>query len=120
MIEADDFVSWDDFSGWRPRFEEEVLVPLLSGRKACYQMRDWERDEFRSSLQRERKLPWVEAPRDQRLKRGLARDGEGHRDLWLRWQDVEERFFSEDDTRSRADLVVDGAGCQDGVRAARF
>jgi uridine kinase len=135
VIEADDFVSWSDFSGWWSRFEEEVLGPLLTGRDACFRVRDWERDEFGSSLGQERKLVrwaplvilegvtttrravsdrlayrvWVEAPRQQRLRRGLARDGEDHRDLWLRWQQEEDRFFSEDGTRSRADLVVDAA-----------
>jgi uridine kinase len=141
VIEADDFVSWGDFSGWWPRFEQEVLGPLFSGRDACFRVRDWERDEFGSSLGQERKRVrwaplvivegvtttrravsdrlayrvWVEAPRYQRLRRGLARDGEDHRDLWLRWQDAEDRFFSEDRTRSRADLVVDAADAQGGT-----
>lgn len=135
LIEADDFVSWGDFSGWWQRFEAEVLEPLLSGRDACYRVRDWARDEFGSSLKPERKLVpwaplvilegvtttrravserlayrvWVDAPREQRLQRGLTRDGDDHRHLWLRWQDEEARFFSEDDTQSRADLVVNAA-----------
>lgn len=135
VVEADDFVSWADFSGWWPRFEVEVLGPLLSGRDACYRVRDWVGDEFGSSLLPERKLVrwaplvviegvtttrravadrlayrvWVEAPREQRLRRGIVRDGEDHLDLWLRWQDVEERFFRDDGTRDRADLVVDTA-----------
>lgn len=141
VIEADDFVSWGDFSGWWPRFEEEVLDPLLNGRGAWYRVRDWARDEFGSSLRQEPKLVrwaplviiegvtttrravsdrlayrvWVDAPREQRLRRGLTRDGEDHRDLWLRWQDAEDRFFSQDGTRIRADLVVDAADRQDGT-----
>jgi uridine kinase len=132
VIEVDDFVSWSDFAGWWPRLEQEVLEPLLSGRDACYRVRDWERDEFGTSLKKERKTVrwaplvivegvtttrravadrltyrvWVEAPRHQRLMRGLARDGEDHRDLWLRWQDEEDRFFTADQTRNRADLVI--------------
>ncbi|HWC83636.1 MAG TPA: AAA family ATPase [Pseudonocardiaceae bacterium] len=135
VIELDDFVSWSDFTGWRPRFQREVLEPLLSGRDACYRVRDWANDEFGTSLKKERKIVrwapllvlegvsctcravdeilayrvWIEAPRRQRLRRGLARDGEDHRDFWLRWQDEEDRFFAADDTRSRADLVVDTA-----------
>lgn len=132
VIEVDDFVSWTDFAGWWPRWEQEVVEPLLSGRDACYRVRDWERDEFGTSLKDERKIVrwaplvilegvtttrraiadrlayrvWVEAPRDECLERGLARDGEDHRELWLRWQAAEERFFTADGTRSRADLVV--------------
>ncbi|MFD2489631.1 uridine kinase family protein [Amycolatopsis jiangsuensis] len=133
VIEADDFLSWGDFSGWWTRFDQEVLGPLLSGRDARYRVRDWQRDEFGSSLRPECKVVrwapltildgvtttrraisdrlayrvWVDAPRRQRLMRGLARDGEDHRDRWLRWQDEEDRFFGDDATRSRADLVID-------------
>ncbi|GAB3000408.1 hypothetical protein GCM10017788_49820 [Amycolatopsis acidiphila] len=104
-------------------------------------MRDWERDEFGSSLRQERKLVrwaplvilegvtttrravsdhlayriWGQAPRSQCLWRGLARDGEDHRDLWLRWQDEEDRFFDDDETRSRTDLVVDAADVTGGA-----
>lgn len=133
MIEMDDFVAWNDFAGWWPRLEREVLEPLLHGQDAVYRIRDWERDEFGTSLRAERKTVhwapvvilegvtctrravshrlayrvWVQAPRQQRLHRGLARDGEDHRDLWLRWQDEEDRFFTADGTRSRADLLID-------------
>lgn len=41
VIEIDDFVSWDCFAGWWPRFDEQVLSPLLSGSDATYQARDW-------------------------------------------------------------------------------
>jgi hypothetical protein len=43
-------VSWDDVAGWWPRFERQVLVPLLSGQDATYQVRDWVGDEFGRSL----------------------------------------------------------------------
>ena len=29
LVRVDDFVSWNDFSGWWPRFDAEVLTPLL-------------------------------------------------------------------------------------------
>ncbi len=51
---------------------------------------------------------WVEAPADERLRRGLARDGESHRHLWERWMREEDAFFARDGTRERADVVVDG------------
>lgn len=51
---------------------------------------------------------WVEAHKDERLRRGIERDGEGHRALWHRWMDEEDKFFAADKTRLRADLIVPG------------
>ncbi len=133
LIEIDDFVSWEDFSGWWPRFESQVLLPLRSGSDVHYQVRDWSNDEFGSTLNGWKTVPWtplvildgitctrrkatdltyriwVEAPPDLRLRRGVERDGESHRQLWVDWMVEEERFFVADGTRARADLRVDGA-----------
>ncbi len=49
-LPSDDFLSWSDFGGWWPRFDRQVLMPLLSGCDAHYQVRDWANDEFGSSL----------------------------------------------------------------------
>lgn len=134
VIECDDFVSWGDLAGWWPRFVDEVLNPLVSGADAHYRVRDWRNDEFGSSLNGFKTVPWeplvivegvtctraaagarvcyrlwVEAPEELRLQRGIDRDGETHRELWLRCMDEERRFFADDDTRNLADLLVDGA-----------
>jgi hypothetical protein len=131
LVECDDFVSWYDFAGWWPRFDAEVLTPLLRRRDATYRGRDWENDELGESLNGWKTTPaadlvvvegvtctrratvgrlayavWVEAPYDVRLARGVERDGEGHRDLWLQWMAVEERFFAEDGARERADVRI--------------
>ncbi|WP_018350391.1 uridine kinase family protein [Longispora albida] len=133
IIEIDDFVSWDCFSGWWPRFEAQVLEPLLAGREARYQARDWQ-DWYGSSLGDWKTQPWspvivlegvtctrqatagrlacsvwVEAPADMRLARGLARNSthEGKEELWKRWMKEEAEFFTADGTRERADFVVD-------------
>lgn len=133
LIEIDDFVSWPDFAGWWPRFESQVLLPLHAGSDAHYQVRDWKNDEFGSSLDGWKTVPWaplvilegvtcsrlaaadflafriwVEAPADLRLKRGVERDGETHRQLWLDWMKEEARFFANDGTRARADLRING------------
>ncbi len=50
LVRIDDFVAWSDFAGWWPRLEAEVLAPLLAGRDARYQARDWAGDEFGTSL----------------------------------------------------------------------
>jgi len=135
VIELDDFVSWNDLDGWWPRFDQQVLSPLLLGRDAVYQRRDWIGDEFGTSLGEWRTVPWhplivvegvtatrretvgrlslavwVEAPAELRLARGVERDGEDHRALWDDWMRREDAFFADDRTRSRADLVVPGFG----------
>ncbi len=50
----------------------------------------------------------VTAPREERLRRGLERDGEAMRDQWLRWLDAEGEHLAGARTRERADVVVDG------------
>jgi ABC-type dipeptide/oligopeptide/nickel transport system ATPase component len=140
LIQIDDFVSWPDFAGWWPRFDDQVLAPLINGDAAHYQVRDWDNDEFGTSLNgwktaewasvvivegvtctrwesatRLAYAIWVEAPAELRLQRGIERDGETHRHLWLRWMREEQAFFDNDRTRSRADLRVLGVSgvCQD-------
>jgi uridine kinase len=137
VIEIDDFGSWDCFAGWWPRFDERVLTPLLAGRDARYQARDWN-DWYGSSLgewKTQRWAPtvilegvtctrretvgrlayaiWVEASLETRLARGLARDSDfpGKQDLWRRWMEEEDAFFTADGTRQRADIVVDTSVC---------
>jgi cytidylate kinase len=48
------------------------------------------------------------APREERLRRGLLRDGEGLRDEWLRWQDSEAAHLARTGIAGRADVVLDG------------
>jgi len=133
VIQIDDFVSWNDFAGWWPRFKRQVLDPLLRGEPARYQQRDWEGDEFGSSVREWATVAWnpivlvegvtctrresvgklaytvwVDAPAEERLRRGIEPDGEDHRGLWHGWMDEESHFFAADHTRSRANLVVSG------------
>jgi uridine kinase len=133
VVEIDDFVSWGDFAGWWPRFEAQVVTPLLAGRDARYEVRDWQNDEFGDALAGWKSVArhpfvvfegvtctrravadrlavrvWVDAPAEERLRRGLLRDGEDHRALWERWMREEAEFFARDGTRTRADIVVDG------------
>jgi hypothetical protein len=52
---------------------------------------------------------FVSAPRDLRLARGLARDGEELRPRLLRWLAAEDAHFAADRTVEAADVLVDGA-----------
>jgi uridine kinase len=135
IVEVDDFVSWADFAGWWPRMDAQVIQPLLAGRDATYQVRDWQHDEFGTGLAGWKTVEagpfvvlegvtstrravadllavrvWVDAPAAMRLERGIARDGESHRALWERWMRQERAFFARDGARERADLLVDGTG----------
>jgi hypothetical protein len=138
LVQIDDFVSWNDVSGWWPRFDDQVVQPLLSGDDAHYQVRDFENDPYGTSLGGWKTVPWsplvifdgvtctrravaevlayriwVEAPDEIRLARGLIRDGERAQHLWLTWMEEERDFFSKDATRDRADLLVNGAETDD-------
>jgi len=136
IVEIDDFVSWEHVVDWWPRFESQVLEPLVGGADAVYQARDWS-DWYGSSLGVWKTVAWqpvvvvegvtctrraaadrlacriwVEAPAEIRLARGLARDADRHpgaRELWENWMAEEARFFALDDTRSRADFIVETA-----------
>jgi uridine kinase len=139
LVEIDDFVSWNNVAGWWPRFDDEVLQPLLRGEDSHYQVRDFENDPYGNSLGGWKTVPWsplvmfdgvtctrraatdhlayriwVEAPEKLRLERGLIRDGEQALNLWLAWMEEEKDFFLKDGTRERADLLVNG-GVPDGT-----
>jgi energy-coupling factor transporter ATP-binding protein EcfA2 len=134
VVEIDDFLSWGDLEGWWPRFESEVVRPLLAGGDPRFRVRDWSDDEFGSGLDGWKTVKWnptvvvdgltctrravaarlayrvwVDAPEAVRLVRGVRRDGETHRQLWLSGFQAESAFFAADGTRLRADLRVDGA-----------
>lgn len=134
VVELDDFLSWGDLESWWPRFEEDALGPLSQGQDARYRIRDWKNDEFGKTLNGWKTSPWseiiiiegvtstraaiderlayriwVDAPPSVRLTRGLHRDGESHRQLWLDWMALEDEFFAREKPRARADLVVCGS-----------
>lgn len=133
LIEVDDFLNWSDLNGWWPRLEADALAPLLAGKRARYRIRDWGKDPLGQSLDGWRVLDpshtivvegvtssramiadklsmsfWVEAPRDVRLARGVARDGEAMRPAWETWMRLEDEFFRRDDAPRRATYLIDG------------
>jgi uridine kinase len=126
----------DLFAGWTltgstARLAAGVLRPLADGRPGAYHRFDWDVRRFadvitpvpvtgvlvvegcgssRRSLEPWLSLRiWVEAPRDLRMARGVARDGAALAGHWRRWQETEAAVFAAEDTRARADLRVDGA-----------
>ncbi len=133
VVHLDDlYDGWSGLEGtlW-PRLEAQVLDPLRRGLPGRYQRYDWAAGRFddwvdvpvspvllvegcgsgrREGASATTLLVWVEAPPDERLRRGLERDGEQVRDHWTAWMIEEEQHFVANDTRARADVHLDGSG----------
>ena len=126
----------DLYDGWtltgsRARLAASVLRPLSCGDPCAYRSYDWAARRF-ADVVTPVPVPevlvvegcsscapefdwwttlrvWVQAPRVQRLARGLARDGAALEPEWRRWQAMEDALFDREGTRERADLHVDGS-----------
>ncbi len=142
LIRVDDFLYWRDIEGWWPRLEQEALRPLLGGSPARFRVRDWANDPLGHGLNGWAEVPtahvivlegvtssrqaiasdltmslWIETPPGERLRRGIARDGEQRRSLWLEWMALEDEFFGRDGAAARADYIVSGQPSQAHDRA---
>jgi len=54
---------------------------------------------------------WVDCPRELRLERGVARDGEAIRSKWEDiWMPGEDEYFKRDRPRESAMFIYDGSG----------
>jgi uridine kinase len=129
VVHTDDFASHDEPTQWWPRMLRDVVQPLLAGRAAKYTAYDWVRrgpgerltvepaplvvvegvgatrrawrDQLALAL-------WIETPRAERLRRGLARDGPELADFWQEWVVAEDAYVEEEQPAAHVDLVVDG------------
>jgi uridine kinase len=126
----------DLYTGWTltgavARLSAGVLQPLAAGRPGTFHPYDWAAGCFSPAATAVPVVPvlvvegcgsspraldlwttlrvWVEAPAEVRLTRGLARDGAALEAEWRDWQRTEAVEFAREDTRSRADVRVDGA-----------
>ena len=131
-LHTDDVVDgWNDIVTFWPRLEKWVLDPLRRGEDGAYRVYDWTAGCFsatwtalpvpeilvlegvtsgRAAARAELSLGvFVLADPRLRLARGLARDGQELRELWLRWMADEDAHFAMDRTAYHADMVVDGA-----------
>ena len=113
------------------RLRDQVLVPLRSGKTAHYTRYDWASDRLAENHEVQpqgiilvegvystraelRELYdfriWVECPRELRLSRGLARDGEAGRSRWVDdWMPAEDRYVDEHRPQAFADAIISGA-----------
>jgi energy-coupling factor transporter ATP-binding protein EcfA2 len=131
VLHMDDiYPGWDGLAASVPLLHDQVVAPLVAGRSAGYRRYDWHREEFAEAHdlgvpallvvegagcgarvigERASLLLWIEAPRDERFRRGIARDGETYRPHWDRWARQEATHFAAEGTACRADVRVDGA-----------
>jgi uridine kinase len=130
LVATDEF--WDGAGFDLGRLRREVFDPLGAGRPARFASFDWVVQEPRGervvepsglvvvegvcALHRSfrddyRLRIWVDAPRELRLARGVARDGEEARSTWEDvWMPMEDRYVARDEPVAAADLIVDGTG----------
>ena len=130
IIQTDDFASWENPLNWWPRLLEQVLEPLSRNQPGRYQRYDWDSRTLAEwhevpvtkylliegvSASRNAFQPflafsiWVETPREERLRRGLERDGEDARSLWDEWMTEEDKYVSLEQPARRADIIISGA-----------
>jgi uridine kinase len=137
VVHIDDFADWSDDSNWElSTFANRVLEPLIAGITAKHQRYDWRTDTFGewfelvpngvvivegvTALRPDLRdywhvSTWVDCPRDLRLERGVARDGEAIRSKWKDlWMPGEDEYFERDRPRENALFIYDGSG-QDSV-----
>lgn len=130
VLHLDDvYPGWDGLADAVPLLHDQVVAPLAAGADAAYRRYDWDRGGYAERVHVGRPdvlvvegvgsgarliagyavlLVWVEAPREERFRRGIARDGEAYRPHWERWAAQEQTHFAAEGTRGRADVVVDG------------
>jgi uridine kinase len=129
IVHTDDFASWETPLEWWPRLLNQVLEPLVANKTARYQRYDWETRRLAEwhavppttflilegvSASREAFRPflsysiWVETPRDERLRRGLERDGIEAVDQWQGWMTAEDDYIQREHPMEKADVIIDG------------
>lgn len=132
VLHMDDlYPGWDGLASAVPLLVDSVLRPLAQQRRAAYRRYDWPTGSYAethevppggwlivegvgsgatSAAPYLSALAWVQAPRDERLRRGLARDGAAYRPYWERWARQEAALFTTQRTAQRADVVLDTGG----------
>ena len=135
LLHMDDlYAGWDGLPRAVTDLNRRVLEPLARGEPAAYQRWDWERSAYAGwhslpaaellvvegvgsganpGWRLESVLIWLEADRDERFRRAIARDGQTYLPHWQRWATLEEALFAVDRTRDRANLIIDTSGLPD-------
>ncbi|MEV8375875.1 AAA family ATPase [Kribbella sp. NPDC056861] len=131
VLHMDDlYDGWDGAVRGFALLRDHVLTRLADGREGRYRRYDWNANAYAelhlvpatiellivegvTSADRDADAwqslkIWIETSNEVRLDRGIERDGEALRDHWLDWMRWERDHFAAENTRARANLVVDG------------
>ncbi len=132
VIHLDDFADWSDDSNFQlSTFAERALAPLVAGITSKHQRYDWTNDSLgewfeippsgiaivegvtvlRPDLREYWQVSvWVDCPRELRIARGVARDGEAIRSKWVeQWMPGEDEYFERDRPWDSVGFIFDGA-----------
>lgn len=139
VVHMDDlYPGWDGLAQSSQLAAERVLRPLREGRDGAYRRWDWAASSWAEGAGATVTVPWapllvlegcgssvgpagplvdvrvwVQAPYEERMRRGIERDGEVFAQNWERWARQEEQVFAADGppgtggTAARADLTLD-------------
>lgn len=132
VLHLDDmYEGWGGLGAVSGRIHRDLVIPLSQGRGGRYQRYDWHRERLaewrsiepvdllvlegvgsgaRAYDEAVTALVWVEVPREVRIARAVERDGASVLDHWMSWMEDEAALFAREDTRARADVLVDGTG----------
>jgi len=135
VVHTDDFASHELPTEWWPRMLQDVVEPLLRDERALYRPYDWVERRFSTTTTTVHPAPlvviegvgatraawrdrlalriWVDCPRDVRLARGIARDGEELREFWLEWMKAEDDYVASEQPQLHADVVLSSANGAD-------
>lgn len=128
VLHTDDLLpGWDGPAALPALLTVQVLVPLRRDEPCGYRRFDWHADAYADWVP----VPpvpvllvegcgctaapaadlldvrvWLEAGQDERMRRGLSRDGDGFAGHWQSWAAAERSLFTADGTRSRAHLTL--------------
>jgi len=130
VVHTDDFASWEEPTQWWPRMLAEVIDPLLSGNPASYRPYDWVERRLALDVLTIPAAPlvviegvgatrrawrdrlgmriWLDTSREERLRRGLERDGEHMAEFWRWWMAAEDRYVLDERPDVHADIRVSG------------
>jgi dephospho-CoA kinase len=130
VVPIDDLIpGWDGVAAGPAIMLRDVVQPLSLGRDGAYRRYDWLTHQYaelqavpladvvvldgcgcgsRGLAPYLSLLVWVDAPRELRFERGIARDGDAFRPHWAAWERDSQALFAAEGTAARADVVIDG------------
>jgi len=136
LLHLDDlYPGWDGLMPALTNMYDQVLAPLARGERAEYRRWDWVHSRYAAwqslpatdlllvdgvgsgagpGTDLVSVLIWLEADQDVRLRRATERDGQSYLRHWRGWAAQENALFAVEQTRKRADLIMDTSGLTGG------